>query len=226
MHYVTVFSEPSGSSGWRGGGRSERFAAREGGERERREEGGEVEKTWDIKGNLGWEKWEWDEGRGEGGGGGRGGRCVEVFSCKRPEQTNRMFVSGGRRGRVNERVEQDGCHLLIYSWAQPYRDVAGGCTVDVHKGLEAKCGKYNIDLECIWKVIWYLISRNMCSDCALIVMGLVRLCCINSTAVMFWPKTQHTAQLILHRNSKEIIASSFHQVFFLRLRARLWCVPL
>lgn len=57
-----------------------------------------------------------------------------------------------QRERERERAEQDGCHLLIYSWAQPYRDVAGGCTVDVHKGLEAKCGKYNIDLECIWKV--------------------------------------------------------------------------
>ena len=82
---------------------------------------------------------------------------MEVFSCKRPEQTNRMFVSGRHRGRERERererAEQDGCHLLIYSWTQPYRDVAGGCTVDVHKGSEAKCGKFNIDLECIWKVI-------------------------------------------------------------------------
>lgn len=88
--------------------------------------------------------------------GGRGGQGGDAWKCSHAndpsKQTECLFQADAEGERERERAEQDGCHLLIYSWAQPYRDVAGGCTVDVHKGLEAKCGKYNIDLECIWKV--------------------------------------------------------------------------
>ena len=77
-----------------------------------------------------------------------------LMQTTRADKQNVCFRQTQReRERERERAEQDGCHLLIYSWTQPYRDVAGGCTVDVHKGSEAKCGKFNIDLECIWKVI-------------------------------------------------------------------------
>lgn len=68
-----ALSEPSGSSGWRGG-RSEGFAAREGGgEEEWMAEGGKAEETWDIKGNLGWEN---ENGMKHGGRRGNAHHCI------------------------------------------------------------------------------------------------------------------------------------------------------
>lgn len=107
-----TFSKPSGSSGWRGG-RSKGFAAKEG-EREWREEGGELEKTWDIKGNLGWEN---ENLIGEGYASTQ--VCAQLYSCKGKKNTNRMFVLG----RQSETVKQDGWYFLISSWMQHYRDV-------------------------------------------------------------------------------------------------------
>lgn len=87
--------------------------------------------------------------------------CRTVFMQTTPQtrQTNRMFVSGRRSERQRR---QDGSHFLICSWMQEMQKK----TVIVHKGLEAKCEKYDTDFKCIWEVILYLIYKGICVQIA------------------------------------------------------------